>query len=739
MPDLEKTGVELVAGGLEAFKSGMSSAGGALETFGTIATNVGGAALDTLGSGIDQVAGLITGAFKVAAGIGVAAIGAFAAGVANGAFEAEGGARTIDGITRVLTGMGDQTDITTSQVTDLAAKFQILAGGSDDAVLAIEDLAIKSGAISSKQLPDFIQQSLDLGAVMGDNATAAQALARAYEQPSSIIPKLRKEGILFTDAEEAQIKALEKAGDKAGALAIVQNKLAEVTGGAALRNTKDLTGAIEIVKNVFGEAFETIGSAFLPVMQELGGVLIDQVVPAINTLAGGLGEAFSALLSGQEDVQGAADIFAEFANDVLPGSAEAIRGFGEAAQSVVDFVVANLPAMQATAMEVFGSIQEIAGSFGAFFTDVLAPAVGELFTKLSGGEATSAQDVFTGVLNTIKEGAAGLAAFVNDPLIPALTVLVNWLGANLPGAIQTLVAFWNDPLQPALQDLWAFINDPLIPIMGDIAVWLGENVPVAMQALADFWNSTLHPALIALWAYINDPVIPIVKDIANWLGVNVPIAMQALVDFWNSTLKPALTALWAFILDPLLPIFVKLTDLIGSALILAINALVTVWDVALKPMLDALWTFIKDNVSPTVTALKEAFKSLGDSIDWLTGMVQTLADALHGLKIPDALTPGSPTPFEIGLRGISSALTEVTGKMKTLDSVNRALVPVGSAVSDVASGTAGARVAMTPVIAQGGTGPTYNNDIRVQAVYNGRKEPGNIWHEINHGLGAALA
>jgi NAD dependent epimerase/dehydratase family enzyme len=35
---------------------------------------------------------------------------------------------------------------------------------------------------------------------------------------------------------------------------------------------------------------------------------------------------------------------------------------------------------------------------------------------------------------------------------------------------------------------------------------------------------------------------------------------------------------------------------------------------------------------------------------------------LIGLKIPDWLTPGSPTPFEMGIRGVSSAMQDAVNQ-----------------------------------------------------------------------------
>ena len=55
--------------------------------------------------------------------------------------------------------------------------------------------------------------------------------------------------------------------------------------------------------------------------------------------------------------------------------------------------------------------------------------------------------------------------------------------------------------------------------------------------------------------------------------------------------------------------------------------------------------------------------AIRDAIKWLSD----LADSISKLSLPDWLTPGSPTPWEIGLRGIGDALkTEVNPQIDSL-------------------------------------------------------------------------
>lgn len=69
-----------------------------------------------------------------------------------------------------------------------------------------------------------------------------------------------------------------------------------------------------------------------------------------------------------------------------------------------------------------------------------------------------------------------------------------------------------------------------------------------------------------------------------------------------------------------------------------------------------------DAITPGVVAIKalaSGLLSVGSGITSVIGLWQTLASTVASIQIPNILTPGSPTPMELGLRGISDALREM--------------------------------------------------------------------------------
>ena len=246
-----------------------------------------------------------------------------------------------------------------------------------------------------------------------------------------------------------------------------------------------------------------------------------------------------------------------------------------------------------------------------------------------------------------------------------LQQLGGWLQTNLPIAIQTVSAFWNNTLLPALQTAWAYFQNNILPVLADVWAWLAENVPVAIQTLSDFWNNTLLPALQAGEAFFRDNILPVLTDVRVWLEENIPVAIQVLSDFWNNTLLPALQAAWDFFSTYILPILQEVADIMSITLGLAITAMAGLWQNVLLPALKDIWTFVKDSLGPklkwlndsVITPLKNAINTgLIAALKWLLTKLQELRTALQNMKLPDWLTPGSPTPFELGLRGISDAM-----------------------------------------------------------------------------------
>jgi len=242
------------------------------------------------------------------------------------------------------------------------------------------------------------------------------------------------------------------------------------------------------------------------------------------------------------------------------------------------------------------------------------------------------------------------------------------LGENIPKAIATLKDFWLNTLLPAIRQVWSWIKGTLIPFFKNTLIpFLETNITKALSTLGDFWENTLLPAIENVWQWLDTTLIPFIRDqLIPFLETNVPKAIETLSDFWTNTLLPALNDVWAFLNEDVIPLFQALWDLFNVAGALAIEALAGLWENILLPAMEQLGRFVNENFGPlwewlSDTLLPKAtsgFEGIKNAIQFVIDKIKLLTDRLEDVQLPAALTPGSPTPFEIGLLGINKALGE---------------------------------------------------------------------------------
>lgn len=291
--------------------------------------------------------------------------------------------------------------------------------------------------------------------------------------------------------------------------------------------------------------------------------------------------------------------------------------------------------------------------------------------------------------NTLWPAIQAVWNWLSTVLMPfIINTVVPWLQENIPKAIQKLSDFWTTVLWPAMQDVWAFIKDKLIPIFLDVVGWLADNIPKAISTAKTFWEEHLKPALEKVWKFIKEDLWPVFLDVGEWLLTTIGTAISAAAGFWKETLQPALTDVWSFIKTYLWPAFVDIATWLGDTIGKVITTAAGFWKDTLKPALEAVWKFIKEDLLPifekicnffkdtfekSINAIATAFDGIKQAIGWVIDKVNAFIELLKNIKLPDWLDPGSPTPFEMGLRGIAAQLkniNQLTGMMPLFNGLN---------------------------------------------------------------------
>jgi hypothetical protein len=165
---------------------------------------------------------------------------------------------------------GDATGAWAKHAEDLADSMQRKIGVDDEVIKSAQTILTTFHGISGtlKDQPDLFDRATKAAADLssagfGDMSSTAKALGKALEDPQKGLTALQRMGVKFTEAEKEQIKQMIDAGDKAGAYGIILGKVEGKVGGVAEASAT----AGDKMKVAWGEATESLGRAFIPVMQ----------------------------------------------------------------------------------------------------------------------------------------------------------------------------------------------------------------------------------------------------------------------------------------------------------------------------------------------------------------------------------------------------------------------------------------------------------------------------------------
>jgi hypothetical protein len=254
---------------------------------------------------------------------------------------------------------------------------------------------------------------------------------------------------------------------------------------------------------------------------------------------------------------------------------------------------------------------------------------------------TNNQGVVVAALAAI---GAAIAAFVYTTVIPAAVAAITavWpviaIVAAVAAAAYLLYEAWTNNwggIQEIVASVWAYLQ----PILQNIWNWLSTNIPLALQTLSAYWSNTLLPAIMAVWSWMSGTLWPFLQALGNFIGAVLGVALRAFAGIWQNVLQPALAAVFGVLSDKLMPIFQTLANF---------------WRSTLQPILQSIANFVGNVVVG-------AFNSLTKTLQNLTTWLSTVASKLNSMSLPGWMTPGSPTPWEIGLLGVNDALKKVSG------------------------------------------------------------------------------
>jgi len=570
--------------------------------------------------------------------------------------ELETEAERADFVNDTFNNLVQTADASVAEVEDLAAAWQAVGPTASALGVGVEDLNTALGILSTR------------GITGSEAGTALKAMLTNLQRPTPAVTEaLAALNVELYDAEGNFIGLPALVEDLSGALTGASGIINEMGGitGTAVSSLAGLTDeqrnlAVQTIAGTYGmNALNTLVSEGASGWEAMTAATADAA--GIQEQAAAKADTFNGMMEGLEGTLEAVKI--TIGESFLPAAAEMLTIFGELLEKVGPLIT-----------EGFGRL-------GPILTDV-ATSIGDFVTALLDGE--SPLDAFIGLLadflpaetvQSVMDFIAGVQELVAT-VTPYVEQAVAWIAENV-ALRDVLLALAGAVLTVVVPAVWGLLS----PILAVVAAFVGIMAVVVL--LRKVWEEDLggiRTFLETAWAKIQ----PVLLALWEWLSTNIPAAIGVLVEWWQTQLMPALRTVWDFIAEYMLPVCVAMGELIGAVIVTGSRILVAVWRRYLLPIikkvwewLEKLWTGLEETLRPVLewlaefikTSVTPAWKELLNVVKMIVEWIKKATQRIKklGESLPDWLTPGSPTPLELGLRGIANELRQVDKLMGGLN------------------------------------------------------------------------
>lgn len=161
------------------------------------------------------------------------------------------------------------------QLTDYASELQGKTIFGDETILAKSTARLLAFTnITGENFKRTQALALDLATALEmDLGSASLQLGKALSDPLTKLSSLSRAGITFSEEQTAVIKQLAKTGELAKAQTMILDELEKKFGGQAEAAARTGLGAVQQLKNAWGDFLEQIGAAIMPFATKVAGAL----------------------------------------------------------------------------------------------------------------------------------------------------------------------------------------------------------------------------------------------------------------------------------------------------------------------------------------------------------------------------------------------------------------------------------------------------------------------------------
>lgn len=556
---------------------------------------------DEASSGLASVRSAMGTLGAVAGGAAVAGVAALGAAIVAGVGDAREAAGVMAQTEAVIKSTGGAAGFTAEQIGEMAGALSAAEGKSlfgDSDIQRGQNLLLTFTNIT-ETLPETTGVMIDMAQAMGtDVAGGAIQLGKALNDPIAGVGALSEVGVTFTAQQKEQIKAMQEAGDMAGAQRVILAELNKEFGGSAEAAAK-ADGGLTQFKDRLGELAEGVGAALLPALNQVTALLnspevMDGLQAFADGLSAGIGIAVEVIGSGLAAAQPYIEMFAG-----------ALAGMGDSSAGVGAALALVAAAIQTYVIDVFNSAAALVSAVMGVIVQLVSQNSGQMSADFGamGAQVAAVISTMGQIVSTI---FGGMAAFIV---------------ANQGQIVATL------------QAAWALISS----IVGTALSVMQGVVTTVMAIISGNWSGA--------WAAIQQTCATIVTGIAQIVYNGLNLIATAM-----GTSLPQLAALWSTNMANIQRVVSEAI----SAVLGYFSNLGSQISAATSTALGAVKSF-SSGVTSSLGYIKSA-------IDGVIGYFQRLADKLSSLEIPDWLQGHSPPPMAEWLMFIADALQVATDK-----------------------------------------------------------------------------
>jgi len=235
--------------------------------------------------------------------LGVVAAGAISLAVKSGLQDLATLESAISSVDGAIAQMGKSGGLTGAKIAAWANEIEASIGAAfdDKDITRATTTLLRFGKVTPTNLRPAMVVMTDLATKTGDVESAAALLAKAMAAPEKAAGKLARAGVILTKEQQAQIKAMVKVGDVAGAQKLLLDALSQTTKGAALASQGPYQRALSRLADVSEDARKALAEGFLPVIEKVAdwlskGLANPAVMQQIRDFGKGLAGGFDSLI-----------------------------------------------------------------------------------------------------------------------------------------------------------------------------------------------------------------------------------------------------------------------------------------------------------------------------------------------------------------------------------------------------------------------------------------------------------